>query len=988
MTRPWLEGDGLRDAFAFSVDDGREVLAETFADFITKGTGRGDQDSRLIRLFNTCHRMTSADEKGVAREVRQMPKGDMWLATPFGYRALTLDLDAVEAQRLEMDRQLAGAFKSYLSEEIRIDALRERAIGILKPGLSRALGETRRPANDVTLWAQLHGVAALYKPALAALALGLAPTDHTQLRWRLFGVGWSGRSFVQTGRKPGDIKQRLEIVGSLVTAIEQRIEVAHAVGSRFYADLNGVFFTFPGIEDRPAEELVSELAPELVAVVRDRSAAELWPFFTLSRRRRTLTAITGEIEARDQIAAAPHVAPFLSMEQNGREGRKNVSVAAPRVSDQPLEGAGGERDAGPAPALFGRPRRAPPGTSQGSLQGDTCPVCQVRAKPVTEATCGICRQRRSFRQASWQRDREAQTIWVDEVADENNRLALLTLRIDLSRWLSGEWLTTLLSQTLDDWWSSKRMNAVRNDAAQWAMLEAAAGPLTATASVATTSIEDILTRPQAQPQRRKQNREQAGQDAAVDQDGLFRAAVLGTFFEEVSISAGAGAPTSVDQILNNLKSQIDDAPGYRVTAEDLATAVFTQHASPARLARIWEETEALLAAWIERLEQETFGARPHRLGFTTAGPVAGVGARLTYRIAVPGLEPGPLVVLCLDERDCHFLTADSLKKFRFKRNGRWLEGTAAVRCALEQGGIAAWYDEESGRPLSAVQGVTAVCPESFTEEEYLPFLVLARSPVVCQVLLPANRAAATLRQLLALVDERLGKVQGKLPLHATLLAVNRKFPLYALIEAGQQALDDPRFQEGSLQAPWWEPAAGGGDPFYGHYPTAAPGGGRYRLIELAPAGDGGPRWLTPGYFDFDFLSSTADRHRLAYEVDEDRRPVRPSIAYGWLRPRPQPLHHLHDMFEVWRLLTTQLGSTQVHQIEMALATKLDEWKLLGDGAGPVFQRFARALLRDAFGEGWEALGAGERDLLDRSATDGTLLEAIELFRHVLKEEAP
>lgn len=48
---------------------GAERLAIGFTDFITKYKGT-NADSHLLRLFNSCHKITSADEKGVVRRKR------------------------------------------------------------------------------------------------------------------------------------------------------------------------------------------------------------------------------------------------------------------------------------------------------------------------------------------------------------------------------------------------------------------------------------------------------------------------------------------------------------------------------------------------------------------------------------------------------------------------------------------------------------------------------------------------------------------------------------------------------------------------------------------------------------------------------------------------------------------------------------------------------------------------------------------------------
>lgn len=936
--RQHLENTILKDRFAFNLCGRQETLAGTFTDFITKYKGTSP-DCALLKLFNTCHRMTSADEKGVVR--RKQSIRDMWITTPFGYKAHKIDLVRVEAKREEMDRKLAEAFGLYLSGTDGLERLHEQAFSILKPGLSQALGETRRPANDVTLWAQSYGVASLYKPVLATLALGRDPCprkngnlDYNNIRWRLFGIGWNGQDFIQRGRKPGDILKRQEILDKIDAEICKLGEVTHPVGNRLYADLNGVFFTFPGIANGEAEDLVKQLAPEVVEIVRRQSKDELWPFFTLSKPRRTLTAITNEIEVRDRIATAPKVAAFLSTEQNDGARTEELVIIGPAL--------------------------AAPATGQ-----DICPVCQVRSKPAERESCGICGDRRSGRQASWQKDRHGQTIWVDEVADKNNRIALLTLRFDLSRWLNGEWLTTILSQTFDDWLASNRTQSVLGNQQQRKKLDKVISPITPTNEAVAKILAHVI-----------------GQGG----DEGFKAGVLNTFFEDVQASQNPNAPNYIKTFLESLRGRIDDDPIYQLTPEYLTTAVFTQNTSPARLGRIWEETEGFLLAWLARIGAETFMPRPQRLSFLTTSPIPGVCKGQTYRITVPKLTPGPLTVLCCDDDGKDFLTIDSLEKFRFGKGEGPLCGLPAVQQALKVNGIESWLDESTDKPLLDVVTSTTVIENSFQIEPYLPFIVMARSPVFYQVLLPADRVPDVLRRLLAIASERFSLVEGKIPLHIGLLAAKRRFPLYTLFEAGQQMLDNPVFQKGNAQIPWWETTVHASDSFYGYYPNIAPDQSGHKLRNLVLVNRPQKFWLTPGYFDFDFLGSTADRHRLTYKAGENDQPIRPAIAYGHLCPRPFPLHCLRTMFEIWDLLVTYLGPTQRHHLQEALTTKLEDWETTGHETRPVFNIFSKTVLCRSFSQQWKELSTEQKGLLEQSASDGLLLEALELFQHVLKED--
>jgi hypothetical protein len=176
---PKLREAVLSSRFGFTVDGARSALAGDFTDFIKKYKRNGP-DSHLIWLFNTCHRMTSTDEKGVVR--RKQSIQSIRITTPFGRVVQTISPAEVDRLRLEMDIGLAKALDDYLNGDT-VEQLREGAVSILRDGMSSALGETREPANDVTLSAQTYGVASLYKPCLATLALGKDPCPRKGAEW-------------------------------------------------------------------------------------------------------------------------------------------------------------------------------------------------------------------------------------------------------------------------------------------------------------------------------------------------------------------------------------------------------------------------------------------------------------------------------------------------------------------------------------------------------------------------------------------------------------------------------------------------------------------------------------------------------------------------------------------------------------------------------------------------------------------------------------
>jgi CRISPR-associated Csx11 family protein len=910
---PKLETSALRDRFTFTVDGAPATLSGDFADFITKYKGSAP-DSHLLKLFNTCHRMTSADEKGVVRHKQSI--ASMRITTPFGRVVRCVSPSEVDKLREKMDAALAEALEGYLQGSSKIVEFRARAIAILKPALSETLGETREPANDVTLWAQSYGVASLYKSCLTTLALGKNPCpkrsadwEYDNVRWRLLGIGWNGLGFVERGRRAADILRRQEIIDDLRETLRNLVEVEYPLGNLFYQDLNGAFFTFPGIEDEPACDLVKELASIIVEKARKLSDNELWPFFTLSGRRRTLTAIAGEITARDRLGASPCIAPLLSIKAG--ESRTEVLVEkGPSL---------------PAPAAT----------------DDICPVCRFRSKAVTDDTCGTCSQRRRGRQDTWRKNQQDETIWIDEIADANGRVALLTLRFDLSRWLSGEWLTTVFSQTYSEWATAKQLQSSAKRLKEFVdkgQIQLPDGSPIAAAHGLAAWIVQNQNRTECKP-------------------------ALEAFLEDGEISS---APMTFGEIAD-LYGTVDD--------NTLLSYFFTQNPSPGRLTRIWEATQDFLACLRSAIASDVFKSRPGRLSLQTAAAVPRAQPGETYAIEVPSLNGGSLAVLCLD--GTRFLTIDSLDRFTLAKGGQTLNGRDAVDQALRDRRIQSWRRETDGVQIAQEISVANVaCGGS-----YLPFTVLARSPVFYQVLLPARSVPQVLHKILLLGEDHFGKVRGKLPLHVGLLVANRRFPLYALVEAGQQILGYPDLRRGWLQYSWWE--SDPTDDFFGSYPTKEPDDHGFPIANLLPVERDKQFWITPGFFDFDFLGATTDRHRLRYEAGAP--PTRTAIKHGWLCPRPMPLHRLKQLLGIWKLLSEDLTTTQRHQIDAALGTKLEQWRSQGEEARPVFHNFAKTILQDAFGRAWfESLNSDQRGQLLSAADDGLLMDAMELFQHVLK----
>ena len=155
------------------------------------------------------------------------------------------------------------------------------------------------------------------------------------------------------------------------------------------------------------------------------SLCEIWPFFTLSAPKRNLTVITDELKYAENIKKIPKMSPVIFIDNGGKERDKICFEYMDRQTDESNKGI-----------------------------WDICPVCKIRKKNKGDERCNCCKRRNETRIDKWLRNRRT-TIWIDEIADVNNRYALLNLNFNLEKWLDGTMISTIFSQTYEDWFYGK-----------------------------------------------------------------------------------------------------------------------------------------------------------------------------------------------------------------------------------------------------------------------------------------------------------------------------------------------------------------------------------------------------------------------------------------------------------------------------------------------------------------------------------------------------
>lgn len=339
----------------------------------------------LLRALGKCHAVSHVEKELSDRDTAtKQPKGDTRLSTAYG-------IEGAPASGLtaRLDSLPFGAL-----------ANRSSFVPQVKAAFDHALGDTRRPVNEVTLADWSGAVAALYKSALSGALLGVKP-DPDNLHWRLLRVNFDVLGLYAKAIKIADLLSYQNAFSEACKQVKQLVEEEYPLGNEIYRDSSGIYFTFPDLDlpidlekeiRRRVEDVEPELAPRIAVTVGDGQTAQDQLKSILGKARREA------IETLKQPFDSENLSPCWEQLWRNFPAKDKWEV---------------------------------------------CPVCRLRPKEEQAETCPHCEARRESRIETWKKQPE-RTIWVGEIADHNDRVALLVGKFALDDWLSGGLVQTLL----------------------------------------------------------------------------------------------------------------------------------------------------------------------------------------------------------------------------------------------------------------------------------------------------------------------------------------------------------------------------------------------------------------------------------------------------------------------------------------------------------------------------------------------------------------
>ncbi|GAB6277157.1 MAG: CRISPR-associated protein Csx11 [Rectinema sp.] len=695
-------------------------------DFISKHSGK---NKGFLGLLQAAHGITSGVEKNIPDATSEYLKQDithLWLSSAFGNPERNLLVNPPELLSDSGWNDLIEEIKKLL-EELEVlgnpspphtrDDLegwwnwREGAIGEegwLRKAFSTTLAETRLPNNDVTLFDQSYVTAALFKSAAAGALLEGKSFDwdkddlKQRTQWRLLTIGISSDYYEGRSVQIGDWVGAKSAIDEFFIKARKLVEVELAVGSLLYADDEVLVFSFPG---------------EQVGTTGSSLQIDDW--------RGWITAELDHFACEANFETPPYCAiserPSRSLVGMTKEIRKAKGTLATPLHQN-----------------WNIPQ---PGTGEGHI----CPVCMVRRnenKNDKQKACGPCTKRRQDRRVRWLAGNDtSDTIWISEVADGNDRLALLTMSLDIEPWLDGSRLDSLRSQAIGEWShnSSLKQNPIKKDT-----------PYSSLLCYTTKQLGGKFN----------------------PTDNVFN-----------KLHAGYSESTSWEDFYEKIVEDRSDAPKWAdltldKRAEWLTHQFFRKLASPGRVYRFQRQSmeffEGLLNRFRELSSADENRWRTRRLllkpqqrdpRWKNGDPYSG------------HFRGGPIDLLWNrkeKEDEGYFITISNLGRLLQEDEEAAVLSGASIKLKDDNNQPAGTLTIENAIELSHTVGHLGC---------YFPAIPLGLSPGRFRVLVPLNAASACVDAAREAWESQYARVWDRLPLRVGVVAFPRKTPFQAIIEA-------------------------------------------------------------------------------------------------------------------------------------------------------------------------------------------------------------
>lgn len=976
----------------------RSWYEERIQSRLPKDNTRTDISEAVLRFIN-CDQWDSGADKGkVAKlEIVQQSLDKAAISTVFGFESERIPVDELKDIRYRFCNILNRLCDCFASQHKKNKNLSQKewyrllyrqdndSLGFRDEAhraFSKALGEIRRGANDVTLWHHCFSDASLFKSLLAKMVIEqqfLVEHPDEKLKeelengwggkpsWRILRVNIDSLSLLSQAHKIGDILGLRQTIDEILDAVKRVVEVDYPLGNEVYRDESGIYFVFPNLEDSNEEYDIQKQVKEEISLKilaqKEVKEFDVEPLIALSEPSSFLTMIGEEIrKGYEEIAnfSSANYPEWLKSWEECQKNSKSFLIQKKKESQWCTRLSCRRRD------CFLHTEEEPRVYSI-----ERCPVCGMRPKCVHQEVCTTCEKRKISRLNQWLEEPE-RTIWLSEIADHNGRAALITGVFGLKPWLNGDYVESMFTQSpvLDP--DYKNYQEAQKE--EWLPTEYYSK---------LSELEDLDFR------------------GLVKEDDWRR-----------------------------------NERDYRWKHSLFLSCC--KHPSPARLRRVWDTTRQFLEKTVERTlkeyEYKDNGMRKKRMALSPSCIPTSPRESTLY---VQGIR----LDTYWDSKLKRFIVTENLDWLAEKFDVSTIEELASssnwnhveIRPPKERESSARTGEELSHNyPMEAT-----LLTDKY--REYRPYTLIHTSPLSFIAMVPAADATGILKAIKREYENQFSKVLNRLPLSLGSIFFPKRTPLYIALDGARKMMK--RFRQPMEPETWTvvkaQPEQESNyvnlelkkngksfnlrvscqlmekeklDFYHPHFflvspseehPTEErkscfPTAGRwdYPLVHVTELFPDDKIEILPSYFDFEFIDSSEKRFLLNYaaEGDEDKRGYRRfSRTNVLVGKRPYYLHEMNLLEKVWELVAGERGLTQ-NQIKIlyqTLAEKLKAWNLTWEEAAQndVFKKFAATVLKTIDnGNFQKRLNKKEWTLMFRASQNGMLFDVLHLYQTVMKEK--
>jgi CRISPR-associated Csx11 family protein len=334
----------------------------------------------------------------------------IYKSTPFGRESQSFCLEDVDRHK----RCIEKIIQTHLDPKTPLQNF-GKFCRKLHPPLEAVIADTQRPLNDVTVWDIGHsGMAFLLTQTIGLMATG-DPIDHDKLAmikndnilfWRVMGIRIDGLHYLENASSIADVRVRRDLLKKRLNSIRDYLE-GFPLAIQVYSDENGSFFVFP---HQANNLLVKSIQDKLQSQLKvDGIALNCSLSGPLVNHPEDKGHYIGEYISRQIETEKPIYYDLKSFVDPWVNNQGNQICSACGVRPQ---GYGAEKM--------------------------TCHIKKIKYfsnKASRRNICFICMERRHGVAERWATSGlRNNTIWVDEVADINGRMALIVGKFDMNKW--------------------------------------------------------------------------------------------------------------------------------------------------------------------------------------------------------------------------------------------------------------------------------------------------------------------------------------------------------------------------------------------------------------------------------------------------------------------------------------------------------------------------------------------------------------------------